>query len=842
MNFLIRSTTGVYGERSSIPVPEPRAETHHRSASAGSSLETLISDDPYSRYDAKVGGSMVHKHLDVAEEEGWITIPCKELPENWNCAPDIQSLCSLDRSFLFPGEQVHILACLSACKQDTSSFKVAAATSENGVGHSPKKENGNIESRNNSVSGEGELGTSGEEKLEDVSDSESLLQKEVLKKQTALLLQKFENSHFFVRISESDDPLWSKRSSSEKFSNSSDAYNEKGSTINSKGTSLSSISAVIDKGNFNSNVSGGVARNSVKCYALPNGDIVVLLQVNVGVNFLRDPCIEILHFEKRQERMSSPDSKGDGVNTNQDSCAELLNWILPLDNVKPSTCPPSSHLTSTSGIGSSSQNSNFSGSSSSQLFSFSNFRSYSMSSLPQPMITTATPVKAVSSRPSFDLEDWDQISSQKYLRRKTGVERLLSFRGVSLERDRFFVCCGLEGIYTPGRRWRRKLEIIQPVDIHSFAANFNSDDLLCVQIKNVAPTHAPDIVIFIDTITIVLEEFTKNGSLSSLPISCIEAGNDHSLPNLALRRGEEHSFILKPATSTWKGLKIQDDRSSQLSKLQIGNKTSKVSLDRRKTSLINDQYSIMVSCRCNYTASRLFFKQPTSWRPRSSRDIMISVVSEMSGQSPAAYEKTCQLPVQILTLQASNLTSEDLTLTVLAPASYTSPLSVVSRNSPTTPKSTFIGSSEFLGRLNGERGISATQGQSFTSVVKDNEQQSYDGKAQAVSMSDDVIPSSDLSCTHLWLQSRVPLGLVLIDLKPCLGHIRCIPSQSVVTIKLELLPLTDGIIVLDTLQIDVKEKDWAEALKQQPQIGKKRLPHCPQARVPNPKPSRMAQD
>lgn len=37
-------------------------------------------------------------------------------------------------------------------------------------------------------------------------------------------------------------------------------------------------------------------------------------------------------------------------------------------------------------------------------------------------------------------------------------------------------------------------------------------------------------------------------------------------------------------------------------------------------------------------------------------------------------------------------------------------------------------------------------------------------------------------------------------------HIRCVPSQSTATIKLELLPLTDGIITLDTLQIDVKEK------------------------------------
>lgn len=209
----------------------------------------------------------------------------------------------------------------------------------------------------------------------------------------------------------------------------------------------------------------------------------VILQVNVAVNFLRDPCIEILQFEKLQERMSSPDSRLNALYTDQDSCADLLNWILPLDNGKSSTCPPSPHLTSTSGIGNSSQRSNMSGSSSSQLFSFSNFRSYSMSSLPQPVNAPAAPVKAASSKPSFDIEEWDQISSQKYLWKKMGVEGLLSFRGVSLERDRFYVCCGLEGLYTPGRRWRRKLEIIQPLDIHSFHADVNSDDLLCVQIK-----------------------------------------------------------------------------------------------------------------------------------------------------------------------------------------------------------------------------------------------------------------------------------------------------------------------------------------------------------------------
>ncbi|XP_042488156.1 uncharacterized protein LOC122068371 [Macadamia integrifolia] len=151
-----------------------------------------------------------------------------------------------------------------------------------------------------------------------------------------------------------------------------------------------------------------------------------------------------------------------------------------------------------------------------------------------------------------------------------------------------------------------------------------------------------------------------------------------------------------------------------------------------------------------------------------------------------------QLPVQVLTLQASNLTLEDLTLTVLAPASFTSPPTVVSLNSsPSFPMSPFVGLSEV-----GGRGSSGVQRLNSTPVVSENKKESAGTGTRSVSFDEksigDFIPSTVLGCTHLWLQSRVPLG--------------CVPSQSTTTVKLELLPLTDGIITLDTLQIDVKEK------------------------------------
>ncbi|KAJ6771306.1 hypothetical protein OIU74_017695 [Salix koriyanagi] len=773
MNFLLRPTTHqVIKEQVSAPV------SAHESLAPAVTLEGLIAEDSFPQSEVRdmgIGGEngsdaatktdsllVLENHSDVSEEEGWIVIPFGELPDDWKNAPDIHSLRSLGRSFVFPGEQVHIMACLSAYKQDTeiiTPFKVAAVMSKNGIGQSPEKQNGNLKDGGGSISAQGEvssdsqaIGLSGNgaskqktDPQRDISASKSLLRMEDYKRQTEMLLQRFKNSHFFVRIAESGEPLWSRKSALDQEHSEMDSQNKPQRTKKTADNTFS-LSALIDRGKFDANVSGGAARNGVSCCSLSNGDIVVLLQVNVGVNFFRDPVIEILQFEKYQERNQFPDNQDNLNYSDYDPCGELLK-------VKSS-------------------------SSGSQLFS--HFRSYSMSSLPQNSAPPSQPVKAQSSKPNFDLEDWDQYSSQKLWKsQKPADEELLSIRGVSLERERFSVRCGLEGIYIPGRKWSRKLEIIQPVEIHSFAADCNTDDLLCVQIKNVSPAITPDIVVYIDTITIVFEEASKSGLPSSLPIACIEAGNYHSLPNLAIRRGEEHSFILKPASFV-KDSKVHRERPSPSLSLHLVPNTVE-----GRSALKADQYAIIVSCRSNYTESRLFFKQPTSWRPRNSRDLLISVASEMSGQSSGPNERPSQLPVQVLALRASNLTSEDLTLTVLAPASFTSPPSVGSlSSSPTTPMSSFVGLPESTGIITGEKYGSAVQ--ALTSVTTTSE------IIEQSSPISDVISSTGLGCTHLWLQSRVPLG--------------CVPAQSTATIKLELLPLTDGIISLDTLQIDVKEK------------------------------------
>ncbi|KAF8401958.1 hypothetical protein HHK36_012909 [Tetracentron sinense] len=910
MNFLLRTAQ---------PVVPDQPAVHESSTDANSmakrvtTLEGLIAEDPYPQYstgedgdresDGVGGGSgsvavpsaendspILEKHSDVTEDEGWITIPNKELPDNWSDAPDILSFRSLDRSFVFPGEQVHILACLSTSKQDTeiiTPFRVAAVMSKNGIGQYTKQQNGNIGMHSNSVPGRGEVGPASQsvdqngetllttEKTSlqgDISASESLLRMEDHKRRTETLLGKFQNSHFFVRIAESDVPLWSKRSAPEMSSESSEMNGEKftASDAGARKTSRNDAhpNAVIDRGNFDASVSSGVARNTVKCCSLSNGDIVVLLQVNVGVEFLRDPILEVLQFEKHQDRNLASENLDSLVYANhEDPCGALLKWLFPLDRTLPPPARPLSPppLNSSSAIGSASQKSTFSASSGSQLFSFGHFRSYSMSSLPQNIAPSPQPVATSNSKPIFDLEDWDRLSPQKFVKNKeAGTEGLLSFRGVSLEPERFSVHCGLEGIYIPGRRWRRKLEIIQPVEIHTFAADCNTDDLLCVQIKNVSPAHIPDIVIFVDAITIVFEEAPKGGPPLSLPIACIEAGNDHSLPNLALRRGEEHSFILKPATSMWKNPKIHNERSSQPSHSQPGIAASRLRLpsktgEGKRRASTADQYAVLVSCRCNYTGiytalitiilseyfeeqifnilililcslftveSKLFFKQPTSWRPHITRDLMISVASEMSEQTLGPNGRISDLPVQVLTLQASNLTSEDLTLTVLAPASFTSPPSVVSLNSaPSTPMSPFVGLSEFSGRVGGERRSTGVQRLSSVPLVSENQKQSASSGARSLSLDEqtvsvsDVIPSTGLGCTHLWLQSTVPLG--------------CVPSQSMATIKLELLPLTDGIITLDTLQIDVKEKD-SEYQLEETILQKQSTMESPFACLPSP--------
>ncbi|RLN29811.1 uncharacterized protein C2845_PM05G17430 [Panicum miliaceum] len=675
-------------------------------------------------------------HNDVAEDEGWITIPYKSLPDNWNDVSEMVQLRPLDRSFLFPGEQVHILACLSSSKQDIqviSPFRIAALMSKNGnsLQHSTDKfspvdanghgngttgENGcqDVDNDMQSVELNSDVSPSGH----DILETQSLLQMEDHKQQIELMLRRFSESNFFVRIAESDEPLWSKkRATAAKMSDTrSDGQG------NSKASRSNIYNTISDKGIFDGSTSGGVARDTVKCYSQQNGDIVVVLQVNVGVNKLEDPVLEVLQFEKSISNNCMPENLMDGLSdSNDDPCRELLSWLLPLDRTLPprSLAPPTlnpsaSHKQSYSSTGS-------------QIF---NFRSYSMPS--------ASSVQTPSNIRPPSISESQEFMPEKPAKTPDIInDGQLSFRGVPLEPERY---------------------------------------------SNIAPTHAKDIVVFIDAITIVFEEASKGGAPLSLPIVSIEVGHGHSLPNLALRRGEEHSFILKPATMSSRERRTNSDAPPALSLPTMTgatlNTTPKVG---EPYVALSDQYAVLVSYRCNYTESKLFFKQATTWRPSAASDLMISVSSELSLRNPSLGARVPQLPVQVLTLEATNMTSENLTLTVLAPEASGSS-SVVSLNSaPTTPNGSYDGVNESAKRSGlGKQEIGFRR---LNSALATSPKES-DNAGNRI--------SNASGCTHLWLQSAVPLG--------------CVPPRSSTTVKLELLPLSDGIMTLDTLQITAREK------------------------------------
>lgn len=102
----------------------------------------------------------------------------------------------------------------------------------------------------------------GKESVDSQKDGESILRMEDHKRRTEDLLSRFQKSHFFVRIAESGEPLWSKKSSMAADTEEGDEKRP-------------CVSAFVDSGEFDPDVAGGVARSRAKCCALPNGDIVV---------------------------------------------------------------------------------------------------------------------------------------------------------------------------------------------------------------------------------------------------------------------------------------------------------------------------------------------------------------------------------------------------------------------------------------------------------------------------------------------------------------------------------------------------------------------------------------
>jgi hypothetical protein len=102
--------------------------------------------------------------------------------------------------------------------------------------------------------------------------------------------------------------------------------------------------------------------------------------------------------------------------------------------------------------------------------------------------------------------------------------------------------------------------------------------------------------------------------------------------------------------------------------------------------------------------------------------------------------------LQILTLEATNMTPENLTLTVLAPEASGSSSVVSLNSSPTTPNGSFDGVNESAKRSGlGKDGIGFRRLNSVLATPKEG-----DNGGNRM--------SNASGCTHLWLQSAVPLG------------------------------------------------------------------------------------
>lgn len=123
--------------------------------------------------------------------------------------------------------------------------------------------------------------------------------------------------------------------------------------------------------------------------------------------------------------------------------------------------------------------------------------------------------------------------------------------------------------------------------------------------------------------------------------------------------------------------------------------------------------------------------------------------------------------IQAFTLQATNLSNEDLNLTILAPASFTAPPSVVSLNSaPESPVSPIAGFPEFMERITEDKHENIILMQRNISMPKaESQKENISCGLRSVSFNDravvappDVISNPEFGCTHLWSKSTIPLG------------------------------------------------------------------------------------
>ncbi|KAG0616316.1 hypothetical protein M758_5G105200 [Ceratodon purpureus] len=851
MNFLLRST------QSSVPAveaPPPVVEVGDKggwlessaswpgalSGAAGPTGFGGASDDDARLVpgSAKMRTRMpIEDHADVPPGDGSILVPFQALSEDWYEAPNVSSLLSLDRPFIFPGEQFHVIIHISVHHPEASGiitpFKVAAAIDKGSQSgdhgsdsQSPHSYQENLDSAKiktpksakSSLKGKWFNTTPGgnlvavSEWLDEPQSEDNVAPSESQKRRTAMLLESFQNSHFHVKIGKRADGTAIKLQDAVGKPEQLGLSDEEGSDRENPATAHGCRPVVTEDGKFEPLSAGGLARGSTSCWSLQNGDVVVLLQVTMASEFLSNSAeLEVLQYEPYVTPPSYPvDDQFQEISRNPTE--GLLQWLLPLD--RPSSPPPPPAPAPQPALTPSpSGRLSFSGGGNSTFFSFSHVRSSSVGSMstpaPPPVVTYTPPPP-----PTYGPEEWGRFLFEKDSQGEVGSEGLLSFRGAALEPQRFSAHCGLPGPYVPGKRWKRSLAILQPVRLESYFADCNTQDLICVLVENSLPATGmtADVVIYVDSVSIVCQSASSGSPPLPVPVACVEVGEDHSLPGLALRPGEQHSFILRPVSQAWKQ-PMMDDSTPKNRHSHDGQVANLGTIKTRRGGnyeLDCGEYAILVSCHCSHTESRLHFKHSLTWRPRPPRDLLLSVALENYSPAKLSSESLAQLTPQVVSVQATNLTSQDMNLTLLAPSSLAaSPLSIVSFPGSETPNLSKVGFIEQQQSMT-VREVLAMEDES--SKPKLNPQLSSRRMSlppvqpmemvlgiKPTVLKERIISSSDAAAdsgsarTHLWLQSTVPLGRL--------------PPHATTAVRCELLPLTSGIITLDTLHIATNEHD-----------------------------------
>ena len=106
----------------------------------------------------------------------------------------------------------------------------------------------------------------------------------------------------------------------------------------------------------------------------------------------------------------------------------------------------------------------------------------------------------------------------------------------------------------------------------------------------------------------------------------------------------------------------------------------------------------------------------------------------------------------MLTLKATNLTTEDLTFTVLAPETSSSPSVLSLSSTPKAPMNSYAAFHDYVPRIR-DKSESIVQSQSSVHIATKSQNES-----QQTAIKSDVISRNSSGLTHLWLQSAVPLG------------------------------------------------------------------------------------